>query len=256
MVQRIEIDIERYPDVPLSPLDSVRLALQARGFRVGELSGRSFQVEWVEKPDGRAMRIRPRSAENRVDTVFRFNTDVYQALITTRSGSTGLSAHARADVPGWSPAPRVMFELQIPQNVAERIQFWGRINRRGQCAAPTVVTPSSAPVSYTHLDVYKRQLAALPGRLRQGGLAVPDRRVERRPDYRRRVAQRQRRLQHRAKRPTDSGGERAAADFLQRDLRQAPRQPGGVRQRPAGAVSQRRHRPAAAPCLLYTSRCV
>ena len=37
-----------------------------------------------------------------------------------------------------------MFELQIPQNVAERIQFWGRINRRGQCAAPTVVTPSSA----------------------------------------------------------------------------------------------------------------
>lgn len=144
MVQRIEADIERYPDVPLSPLDSVRLALQARGFRVGELSGRSFQVEWVEKPDGRAMRIRPRSAENRVDTVFRFNTDVYQALITTRSGSTGLSAHARADVPGWSPAPRVMFELQIPQNVAERIQFWGRINRRGQCAAPTVVTPSSA----------------------------------------------------------------------------------------------------------------
>ena len=143
MVKGIAADIERYPDVPLSPLDSVRLALQARGFRVGELSGRSFQVEWVEKPDGRAMRVRPRPAENRVDTVFRFNTDVYQALIATRSGSTGLSAHARADVPGWSPAPRVLFELQIPQNVAERIQFWGRINRRGQCAAPTVVTPSS-----------------------------------------------------------------------------------------------------------------
>ncbi|MFO1419441.1 MAG: strawberry notch family protein [Candidatus Competibacteraceae bacterium] len=143
MVKTIKADIERYPDLPLSPLDSVRLALQARGFRVGELSGRSFQVEWVEKPDGRAMRVRPRPAENRVDTVFRFNTDVYQVLIATRSGSTGLSAHARADVPGWSPAPRVMFELQIPQNVAERIQFWGRINRRGQCAAPTVVTPSS-----------------------------------------------------------------------------------------------------------------
>ena len=143
MVERIAADIERYPDLPLSPLDSVRLALQARGFRVGELSGRSFQVEWVEKPDGRAMRVRPRPAENRVDTVFRFNTDVYQALIATRSGATGLSAHARDDVPGWSPAPRVLFELQIPQNVAERIQFWGRINRRGQCAAPTVVTPSS-----------------------------------------------------------------------------------------------------------------
>ncbi|MEI2746007.1 MAG: strawberry notch C-terminal domain-containing protein [Ottowia sp.] len=143
MTEEIEADIEGYPDLPLSPLDSVRLALRARGFRVGELSGRSFQVEWVEKPDGRAMRVRPRPAENRVDTVFRFNTDVHQALIATRSGSTGLSAHARDDVPGWSPAPRVMFELQIPQNVNERVQFWGRINRRGQCAAPTVVTPSS-----------------------------------------------------------------------------------------------------------------
>ena len=143
LVEGIEKDIAAFPDLSLSPLDEVRLALQARGYRIGELSGRSFQVEWVEQDDARALRVRPRPPENRVDTVFRFNTDVYQGLIVTRSGSTGLSAHARDDVPGWSPAPRSMFELQIPQNVAERIQFWGRINRRGQCAAPTVVTPST-----------------------------------------------------------------------------------------------------------------
>jgi hypothetical protein len=65
-------------------------------------------------------------------------------LILTRSGAaTGLSLHARDDVPGWSPAPRALFELQIPQNVAERIQFWGRVNRRGQCAPPVVVTPTT-----------------------------------------------------------------------------------------------------------------
>ena len=143
LVTVIEQDIAVFPDLSLSPLDDMRLALQARGYRLGELSGRSFQVEWVEQEDARALRVRPRPPENRVDTVFRFNTDVYQGLIVTRSGATGLSAHARDDVPGWSPAPRVMFELQIPQNVAERIQFWGRINRRGQCAAPTVVTPST-----------------------------------------------------------------------------------------------------------------
>ena len=161
MVAGIAEDIARFPDLPLSPLDSVRLDLQARGFRVGELSGRSFQVEWVEKPEGRAMRARPRPAEDRVDTVFKFNTDVYQGLIVTRSGSTGLSAHARDDVPGWSPAPRALFELQIPQNVAERIQFWGRINRRGQCAAPTVVTPSSG------LPAEVRLIAMQNAKLRQ-----------------------------------------------------------------------------------------
>ena len=161
LVQGIEKDIAAFPDLSLSPLDEVRLALQARGYRIGELSGRSFQVEWVEREDARALRVRPRLAENRVDTVFRFNTDVHQGLIVTRSGSTGLSAHARDDVPGWSPAPRSMFELQIPQNVAERIQFWGRINRRGQCAAPTVVTPS------TELPGEMRLIAMQNTKLRQ-----------------------------------------------------------------------------------------
>ena len=161
MVKGIERDIDAFPDLPLSPLDSVRVALRERGYRIGELSGRAFQVEWVEREEGRALRVRPRPEENRVDLIFRFNTDVYQGLIVTRSGSTGLSAHARSDVPGWSPAPRSMFELQIPQNVAERIQFWGRINRRGQCAAPTVVTPS------TELPGEVRLIAMQNAKLRQ-----------------------------------------------------------------------------------------
>lgn len=143
LAKQIERDIEGFPDLPLSPLDTLRVALSERGYRIGELSGRSFQVEWVEREDGRRMVVRPRAAEHRGELIYRFNTDVYQGLLMTRSGSTGLSAHARDDVPGWSPAPRSLFEEQIPQNVAERIQFWGRVNRRGQCVAPTVVTPSS-----------------------------------------------------------------------------------------------------------------
>ncbi|MEE4376338.1 MAG: strawberry notch family protein [Candidatus Competibacteraceae bacterium] len=139
----IQKDIDHFPDLPLSPLDTIRIALQDRGYQIGELSGRSFQLAWTETAEGQQMRVLQKLAENRNDVVYRFNTDVYQGLLMTRSGSTGLSAHARNDVPGWSPAPRSLFELQIPQNVAERIQFWGRINRRGQCVAPTVVTPST-----------------------------------------------------------------------------------------------------------------
>ena len=139
LVQGIEKDIAAFPDLSLSPLDEVRLALQARGYRIGELSGRSFQVEWVEQEDARALRVRPRPAENRVDTVFRFNTDVHQGLIVTRSGSTGLSATPVTMSPAGVRPP---FDVRVAKfrKMAERIQFWGRINRRGQCAAPTVVT--------------------------------------------------------------------------------------------------------------------
>ena len=140
----IRRQIARFPDLELSPLDRIRQALEQHGYRCGELSGRSFWLHFTLDADGEPrMAVQPRPAEDRSDLIFRFNTDQYQALMLTRSGATGLSLHARDDVPGWSPAPRSLFELQIPQNVAERIQFWGRVNRRGQCAPPTVVTPTT-----------------------------------------------------------------------------------------------------------------
>ncbi len=140
----ISRQIARFPDLELSPLDRVRHALEQHGYRCGELSGRQFWLRLDAGLDGEGrMAVQPRPAEDRSDLIFRFNTDQYQALILTRSGATGLSLHARDDVPGWSSAPRSLFELQIPQNVAERIQFWGRVNRRGQCAPPVVVTPTT-----------------------------------------------------------------------------------------------------------------
>jgi hypothetical protein len=140
----IHRQIVRFPDLELSPLDRIRQALEQHGYRCGELSGRSFGLHFTTDADGAPrMAVQPRPAEDRSDLIFRFNTDQYHALLLTRSGATGLSLHARNDVPGWSPAPRSLFELQIPQNVAERIQFWGRVNRRGQCAPPTVVTPTT-----------------------------------------------------------------------------------------------------------------
>ncbi len=140
----ISRQIARFPDLELSPLDRVRQVLEQHGYRCGELSGRRFWLRLdVDAAGEPRMALQPRPAEDRSDLIFRFNTDQYQALILTRSGATGLSLHARDDVPGWSPAPRSLFELQIPQNVAERIQFWGRVNRRGQCAPPVVVTPTT-----------------------------------------------------------------------------------------------------------------
>ena len=53
LARTIEQDIDAFPDLPLAPLDTLRIALQERGYRMGELSGRAFQVEWVERRDGR-----------------------------------------------------------------------------------------------------------------------------------------------------------------------------------------------------------
>ena len=180
LYQSLTKDIQAFPSLDLSPLDSIRSAIEEAGFACGELSGRKLWVSVLEPSEtddpqaleagetretgatGRRMVVRPRAVENRSDLIFKFNTGVYDALIVTRSGSSGLSLHARDDVPGWSPAPRSLYELQIPQNVAERIQFWGRVNRRGQCCPPTIVTPSSGlPGEVRLISMQNAKLRAL-----------------------------------------------------------------------------------------------
>ena len=177
LYQSLTKDIQAFPTLDLSPLDSIRSAIEKAGFACGELSGRHLCVSVLEPSEtddpqaleagetgaaGRRMVVRPRAVENRSDLIFKFNTGGYDALIVTRSGSSGLSLHARDDVPGWSPAPRSLYELQIPQNVAERIQFWGRVNRRGQCCPPTIVTPSSGlPGEVRLISMQNAKLRAL-----------------------------------------------------------------------------------------------
>lgn len=149
--------IAQLPDIPVSPLDTLRYKLSQAGFTNGEISGRSFQTEPVpDDPSRILVTIRP---DQRIQTLADFNNGRVDAVTLTRAGSTGLSAHSSAKFA--DRRQREMIEAQIANNVAERVQFFGRVNRRGQVNSPritTVVTP---------LPSEKRVLAMQNAKLRK-----------------------------------------------------------------------------------------
>lgn len=122
--------IAQFPDLSISPLDSTREALEADGYRCEELSGRSLQVV-----NGR---IGVRPSEDRNSTISRFNGGASDAMMISGAGSTGLSLHAGAKFP--DQRRRALVELQIANNVAQRVQTWGRVNRKDQVVTPAIIT--------------------------------------------------------------------------------------------------------------------
>lgn len=143
--------IAAFPDLPVSPLDSIRERITAAGFTCGEISGRKFQINSLKKPiivdgvevvpasDGK-ITVTPRP-DDRLKTIHGFNHGQLDAVILTKAGSTGISLHSSEKFE--DQRQRVMVELQIANNVAERMQFFGRVNRKGQVNAPIIKTVSS-----------------------------------------------------------------------------------------------------------------
>lgn len=122
--------IAEFPDLPVSPLDQLRERLEDEGYRCEELSGRSLQVA-----RGRVM---PRPSEDRNSVISRFNSGAADAIIISGAGSTGLSLHAGQKFS--DQRRRALLELQIANNVASRVQTWGRVNRKDQVVTPAIVT--------------------------------------------------------------------------------------------------------------------
>jgi len=149
-----------------SPIDSLRETLAARGLSCGEVSGRARGLQKGE--DGR-WRFGPATTEPREKTVWRFNHGELDCLILTRAGSTGISLHSAqefADTRG-----RDLIELEIALNPSERLQFLGRVRRRGQLAAPRYFALSSGVAfERRHLERQARKLSKL-ARLTSGAEA-------------------------------------------------------------------------------------
>jgi hypothetical protein len=156
--------IRSLPDLPLSPIDDLRERIEARGaalfaeglidhaWKVDEISARSMRVS------GGA--YEPLPARDRNAVIAGFNGGLTDMVIVTRAGSTGLSLHASERVK--DRRRRVMVEHQIPSNVVERVQFWGRVNRRGQVCEPGFKTLSTGlPLQARSLAMQNRKVAQL-----------------------------------------------------------------------------------------------
>lgn len=136
-IKSIKEMIDALPDMPAMPLDQINHKLSQSGYTCGEVSGRG--TTYVFNDDGSVTpekNMREKNAE-----IFKFNSGEYDAMILTRSGCTGVSLHASEKFA--DRRQRVMIEAQIAQNVNERVQFFGRVNRRGQVSSPEIWSVTS-----------------------------------------------------------------------------------------------------------------
>lgn len=135
--------IAEFPDLPASPLDEIRRRMEAAGYAMAELSGRSLQIEERADPVTGLMTAvaTARPEQPKAKIVREFNAGLTDALLLTRAGSTGISLHASKTFD--DQRQRVLIELQSAQDVNVRVQFFGRVNRKGQVSAPEIETLSS-----------------------------------------------------------------------------------------------------------------
>ena len=148
--------IDAYPDVSLSPIDDIRDGVERAGRERGlawvmdEVSARGMRVV-----DGAYVRMPP---QDRVATVARFNAGPIDGLVLTGAASTGLSLHAGERF--LDQRVRHMIELQIASNTVARLQFLGRVDRRGQVVRPVYSTLSTGlPFQVRTLALQNRKVA-------------------------------------------------------------------------------------------------
>lgn len=135
---QIREQIAAMEDIPLSPIDMVRDRITGAGFTVDEISGRGLRL--VEDDNGNHV-VETLPKRSKLKLKNDFNSGSLDALILSKSGSTGISLHANRTFADQSQ--RVLIELQPAADIAQRLQFWGRVNRKGQVCSPVVEMLSS-----------------------------------------------------------------------------------------------------------------
>lgn len=162
--KEIENFIDDFPELSLSPIDDIRDRVEAEGerlFKEGKLKDRWF----ADEISARKMRIQNGEYEampavDRNDVIVGFNGGGVDMVVITRAASTGLSLHASERVA--DKRRRRMIEAQIAVNVVERVQFWGRVNRRGQVSTPAFETLCTGlPLQMRTMAMENRKLEKL-----------------------------------------------------------------------------------------------
>ena len=149
--------------VPVSPIDNIRFQLEEKGFKTGEITGRSDRVEYERNKEGELVgRYAKRSgAENsragKAQAVDSFNSGQTDALVLNRSGATGISLHSSEKFD--DQKRRHMICVQPERDVNQTMQMFGRVHRTGQVNAPKITIGAGDNPSE------KRTMAVLMGKL-------------------------------------------------------------------------------------------
>lgn len=134
---RVREKIRAFPDLPLTPIDVVTKELQQRGHPVAEVSGRTASIT-PNAANPAMWDVNFHAKADAVANVAGFQNGKYDAIVITRSGSTGISLHATDRFKDSDIRQRDFIVLQKAANIAEFLQWMGRVNRKDQVVPPVI----------------------------------------------------------------------------------------------------------------------
>lgn len=114
-------------DLPISPMDAIRMKIEEAGYSVAEITGRTTQLNRTE--DGRYI-VEGRKDRDKKAAMRDFNAGKLDVLMINKSGSTGISLHASNKFE--DQRQRVMVFAQFQSDINDEVQMRGRIDRSGQ----------------------------------------------------------------------------------------------------------------------------
>lgn len=114
-------------DLPISPMDAIRMKIEEAGYSVAEITGRELQLNRTE--DGQYI-VETRKDRDKDACVREFNSGKLDVLMINKSGSTGISLHASSKFE--DQRQRVMVFAQFQSDINDEVQMRGRIDRSGQ----------------------------------------------------------------------------------------------------------------------------
>jgi predicted RNA methylase len=124
-----------YANMPISPIDWLRHRLGKAGYSIAEVTGRQTMLDYSgDVPKYVARPKKEMGPSGKRGSIARFNGGALDVLVINRSGSTGVSMHAKSDFK--DRRPRRMLLLQAEGNIDTHMQMLGRVNRTGQVVLP------------------------------------------------------------------------------------------------------------------------
>lgn len=135
--------IRNFPDLSLMPIDEFKHSLQSQGFRVAEVSGRKVSLIPVVINNQSMWRVSFHEKADAVSNVAGFQNGKYDAIVITRSGSTGISLHSSNRFADSDIRQRYFIVQQKAANISEFLQWMGRVNRKDQVIPPIIVNIES-----------------------------------------------------------------------------------------------------------------
>lgn len=121
--------------LPGSPIDAIISRIEAAGFKVAEITGRTLGLNYRDgKAFLKARGAADKSIAGRIRSIQSFNDGSTDAMVLNQSGATGLSLHASERFK--DQRKRRMIIAQAEKNIDTHMQMLGRVHRTGQVVLP------------------------------------------------------------------------------------------------------------------------